>query len=141
MTCQHVLSEVQGAGWEERSIRVRMAFWEQAKPQLTRLANRLGPDLQRIRMAVHARVPWPKEPERAQLPLMEAEAELASAMSGYEIATKLVKETEALIENLTKQNREMRDLAMVEARILTRAGDRVRSLKETGPTEGPSAEG
>jgi hypothetical protein len=124
-----VLGAIQGPGWEERSIWARMAFWEQAKPKLTRLANRLGPDLKRIRMAVHARVPWPMDAERAKLPLMEAEAELASAMSGYELSAKTIEANETLIEHATKQNRELRALAMFEAKTLAEVGARVRSLK------------
>jgi hypothetical protein len=110
-----------------------MAFWEQAKPKLTRLANRLGPDLKRIRMAVHARVPWPMDAERAKLPLMEAEAELASAMSGYELSAKTIEANETLIEHATKQNCELRALAMFEAKTLAEAGARVRSLKRQLP--------
>ena len=129
-----VARAVQKADWAERSIRARMQFWQEAKPRLERLANRLGPDLKRLRMAVHARVPWPKEPERADLPLMEANGELASAMSGYETATKMVEDNEALIEHLTKQNRELRELVMMEARAVAAAGKRVQRLKQPDDT-------
>ena len=48
--------------WERISIRERVAFWETANYRLKKLANRLGPDAKRIRIAAHKRVPWPKPP-------------------------------------------------------------------------------
>ena len=58
--------------WELYSLRARTAFWDKANKRLKPLANRLGPDMKRIRMAAHKRVPWPKEPERKRLELLEA---------------------------------------------------------------------
>jgi hypothetical protein len=61
--------------WELNSLRARTAFWEGANQRLKQLANRLGPDVKRIRIAAHKRVPYPKEPERKQLELLEAKHE------------------------------------------------------------------
>ncbi len=49
--------ELRAEDWERRSITERTAFWKGANYRLKQLANRLGPDLKRIRMAAHARVP------------------------------------------------------------------------------------
>ena len=55
---------MRGTSWEARSLRARAAFWEEANLRLARLANRLGPDLDRLRMAIEARIPLPLQPER-----------------------------------------------------------------------------
>jgi len=48
--------------WFDQSVAARVAFWNAAKPRLDRLANRLDPKA--MRMAIHARIPWPKQDER-----------------------------------------------------------------------------
>ena len=63
-------AKLKAEDWELRSLQWRTAFWEGANQRLKRLTNRLGPEIKRIRMAAHARVPWPKEPERKKLELL-----------------------------------------------------------------------
>jgi hypothetical protein len=63
---------------ERESILARVAFWEVANPRLKALANRVGGEVgvKRLRMATHARIPWPKETERVhRLAVLKAEAE------------------------------------------------------------------
>jgi hypothetical protein len=60
---------------ERASIKARTAFWEVANPKLKSRANRLGPHQQRLRMTVHARIPWPMQSERDRLKVLEAEKE------------------------------------------------------------------
>jgi len=75
-----MVARVRRPDWELRSLRARLAFWQEAGPRLKRLENRLGPELKRLRMAIHARVPWPMEPERKRLELLEAEAGLVARL-------------------------------------------------------------
>ncbi len=63
--------ELKCKNWEMYSIQHRTAFWETANERLKQLANRLGPDAKRIRIAAHSRVPWPMEAERDRLELLE----------------------------------------------------------------------
>ncbi len=58
--------------WELYSLRERFAFWKIANRRLKKLSNRLGPDVKRIRMAAHARVPYPMEAGKQRLELLEA---------------------------------------------------------------------
>ncbi len=58
--------------WELYSLRERFAFWKIANHRLKKLSNRLGPDTKRIRMAAHARVPYPMEAGKNRLELLEA---------------------------------------------------------------------
>ena len=126
----HLLDKVRGKDWERRSLRARVDFWERAKPRLDRLANRLGPELKRFRMTINAHVPWPKEPERAKLALLEAEDELARASGSYEFTSKMVKTSEKIIANETKRNAELKNLAFYEVRTVTAAAEKVKRLKE-----------
>jgi hypothetical protein len=48
--------------WDIRSTQTRVAFWDNAKPRLERLSNRLDPKT--IRLRVHQRIPWPMQAER-----------------------------------------------------------------------------
>ena len=45
----------------------RESFWIECEARLTRLANRLGPDLDRLRQAIAARIPLVTEDERAAM--------------------------------------------------------------------------
>jgi len=82
--------------WELHSLRARVAFWDLTNDRLGRLSNRLGPDLKRIRIAVHRRVPWPMEPERNRLASLEADVEAKQWFGLYEM-------TKAEIERIDKQ--------------------------------------
>src|SRR4051794_40517820 len=55
------------------SVRERITIWEVANSKLKNLINRLGgeAEVKRLRMAVHARVPWPMEAERERMRLLE----------------------------------------------------------------------
>ncbi len=64
--------------WELYSLRERFAFWKLANRRMNKLSNRLGPDTKRIRMAAHARVPWPMEAGKKRLELLEAKDDLDS---------------------------------------------------------------
>ena len=80
-------------------------------------------------MAVHARIPWPMQAERDRLPLCDAAADLEHAKRGWETTTKMVEENERLIEVVTAQNRDLRELAMMEARSVATAGERLHRLR------------
>jgi hypothetical protein len=62
--------------WELYSLREHFAFWKIANRRLKKLANRLGPDAKRIRMAAHARVPWPMEAGKKRLEILEEKKDL-----------------------------------------------------------------
>ncbi len=64
--------------WELYSLREHFAFWKIANSRLKKLANRLGPDAKRIRMAAHARVPYPMEAGKKRLELLEAKKDFDS---------------------------------------------------------------
>ncbi len=64
--------------WELYSLRERFAFWKIANRRLKKLSNRLGPDAKRIRMAAHARVPYPMEAGKKRLELLEAKKDFDS---------------------------------------------------------------
>jgi len=68
-----IIGKIRTDDWDLRAVRARVAFWETANPRLARLANRLDPKA--TRMAIHARIPWPKQPERE---LVEARADSGS---------------------------------------------------------------
>jgi hypothetical protein len=53
------------------TVAARELFWRECEARLARLANRLGPDLDRLRQAVAARVPPPTDADRASLDAWE----------------------------------------------------------------------
>jgi len=99
---------------ERDSITGRVAFWEAANPKLKNLANRLGPDQQRLRMAVHARIPWPMHAERERLELLGAQAEADLWHRLYGDSSKLIEANEKLIAKANEQNSELRRDALRE---------------------------
>jgi len=126
-----LLSETRKPEWERLSIRARVDFWERVKRRLDRLANRLGPDdVKRVRLAIHARVPWPKQPEREKLVLLEAEADYQSACRGYEGHTRLVALHEKGIAHHNEMIADLKNIAFYEIREVTAAADAVKRLKE-----------
>jgi len=92
--------------WELHSLRARVAFWDMTNERLGRLSNRLGPDLKGIRIAVHKRVPWPMEPERARLAGLEADAEAKQWFGLYEMHSKMIENEEKSIERAQKRKAE-----------------------------------
>lgn len=95
-------------GDERLSIAARIAFWEAANPKLKNLANRLGDDMKRLRMAVHARIPWPMAPERARLALLQAEHDAAFWHGIYGQTTKMIEGNERLIAKAQEDIKELR---------------------------------
>ena len=76
--------------WELYSLQARIAFWKIANPRLKRLANRLGPDIKRIRIAAHKRVPWPMEAGKRRLEILEAKERLDSCRDTVEFLQKSI---------------------------------------------------
>lgn len=86
---------------ERISILARIQFWERINPKLKTLANRIGGDdgVKRLRMAIHARIPWPMQTERDRLPMLNALCEARDWHSTYEF-------TKGSIERLDKHHNE-----------------------------------
>ncbi len=105
-----IIVKIRSANWDQRSVLARSTFWETAKPRLDRLANRLDPKA--IRMAVHARIPWPKQQERE---VAEAQADFRLWQSLNEQTTKMIEGYERVIERAQKQNVELRQQAAKES--------------------------
>ena len=125
-----VLDKVKAADWQLRSLRTRTAFWKDCNAKLQQLSNRLGPDTKRLRMAIHARVPWVMEPERKQLELLEARAEAKLWGDLYKMTGKNIEATERIIERATERLAEERSIALREAREAADAGQRVTRLSK-----------
>jgi len=53
------------------TIEARGIFWQECEARLARLANRLGPDLDRLREAIAGRIPPPTDADRALLTAWE----------------------------------------------------------------------
>lgn len=85
------------------SLRARIAFWETANLKLRGLANQLGPDQQRLSMAIHAKIRWPMQPERDRLPLLEAEHEAEFWRRVYDQGVTIIEHKEQMVATLTKQ--------------------------------------
>lgn len=103
-------------GDERLSIAARIAFWEAANPRLKTLANRLGDDAKRLRMAVHARIPWPMAPERARRALLEAEHEAEMWHRLYGMTAKQIETEERLVAAARAQITELRQGGLREIR-------------------------
>jgi hypothetical protein len=99
---------------ECESIAGRVAFWETANPKLKNLANRLGPDQQRLRMAVHARIPWAMQAERERLEVLRAQAKADLWHRLYGQSSKMIEANEELIAKANEQNSELRRDALRE---------------------------
>jgi uncharacterized protein YdbL (DUF1318 family) len=100
----------------EVSVLARTAFWESANPKIKNLANRIGDDAaqRRVRMAVHARIPWPKEPERQRLDLLKADREAKLHHAAYSDVTKMIEITERIVAKATADGKELRRDALRE---------------------------
>jgi hypothetical protein len=106
--------------WDTRSIRARMAFWDQAKPRLDHLANRLDPKA--FRMAVHQRIPWPKEAERE---LVEARQDFRLWSGLHQQTSKMIETEKELIEAANKELAELREQSARETAQLAKATQRL----------------
>ena len=100
--------------WELQSLRARTAFWKTANPRLKKLANRLGPDLKRFRIAAHKRVPFPKELERKKLEVLEAKQDYDSARDGVSYNEKTIEKEKHLIELVQKRKAQSEKLLRYE---------------------------
>ena len=121
-------ANIKGEDWERGSLQARTAFWEEANQRLKRLTNRLGPDLKRIRMAVHARVPWPMEPERKKLELLDAKADLDLARSQLEASERIIPISKRLVKKAQETLAENEALARFETQWATDAAAKLAKL-------------
>lgn len=98
---------------ERTSIQARVRFWKAANPKLRALVNRLGGEdkVKRLRMAVHARIPWPMQPEQERLGVLEALAEADDWYRAYKLSQELIANNDKLIATITEKNQKMRDEA------------------------------
>jgi len=127
-----VLSNIRAPDWEQRSIRERSAFWNKAGPRLRQLDNRLGPNLKPIRLATHARIPWPMQPERDSLELLDAKAEVEFWRKGYEASVKIIEVREHLLETTKRELSSDREMAMKEANAAAKWRAEVKRLEKDG---------
>ena len=65
---QHVASL--GSILVDYTIEDRVYFWAACDERLARLANRIGPDMDRLRQAIAARIPLPTDDDRAKLDVL-----------------------------------------------------------------------
>ena len=121
-------AELRADDWEIQSLYARMAFWKGANHRLKQLANRLGPDLKRIRIAAHARVPYPMEPERKKLELLEAKSDLDLARSQLEASKKIISTSKKLVKKAQENLAENEALARFETRWATEAAAKLAKL-------------
>ncbi len=103
-------------------------FWKGANHRLKQLANRLGPDLKRIRMAAHARVPYPMEPERKKLELLEAKEDFDLARSQLEASKKIIPISKKLVKKAQENLAENEALERFETRWMADAAAKLAKL-------------
>ncbi len=120
--------KIKGKDWELNSLRARAAFWKGANHRLKQLANRLGPDLKRLRIAAHARVPYPMEPERKKLELLGAKADLDDAKSSIKNAQRMVATGKKMVKAAQKGVAESEKLAQYEIRVGAAAAAKLAKL-------------
>jgi len=82
---QHVASL--GSILADYTIEDRVCFWAACDERLARLANRIGPDMDRLRQAIAARIPLPTDDDRAKLDALIGTS-LKTAISGLLNGTK-----------------------------------------------------
>jgi hypothetical protein len=101
---------------ERASIRTRVAFWEAVNPKLKALVNRLGGDdeVKRLRMAIHARIPWPMQGERERLGVLDALYEADGWHRLYQGTQKMIDANDQLIATATKKKAGLQRDAMNE---------------------------
>ena len=116
--------------WERRSLRARANFWETATARLKTLDNRLGEDVKRIRMAIHARISWPMEPERELLELLDAKDDLKLWMSLHKMSARSIQTNEHMIDLAKKQIAGLHQDSLRENAAMVRATERVKQLSK-----------
>ena len=97
--------------WDLYSLRHRLAFWKKANKRLKQLANRLGPDLKRIRIAAHKRVPYPMDAGLKRLELLEAKKEYDFLKDHTEYLQRHIERATKMIKKLEKERAEDRESA------------------------------
>jgi hypothetical protein len=80
-------------------------------------------------MAIHARIPWPKQPERE---LVEAQADFRFWQSGYETATTMIGLHDRQIEHANKAKAELQQHAITAAARAAKAAARLASFDRQG---------
>ncbi len=120
--------KLRAGDWQIYSLRTRLAFWTKCNARLKRLSNRVG-DPRRIRIAIDRRIPWPREPERQSLELLEAEIDLEHAKRGFESGRKIFAANEALIDEAKKSLASLGPASIWEAKQVQKARERVARLK------------
>ena len=125
-------AKIKGESWEMNSLRARTAFWKDANHRLKQLANRLGPDLKRIRIVAHARVPYPMETERKKLELLGAKADLDDAKSSIKNAQRMVATGKKMVKAAQKGVAESEKLAQYEIRVGAAAAAKLAKLSTRG---------
>ena len=121
-------AKIKGESWEMNSLRARTAFWKDANHRLKQLANRLGPDMKRIRIAAHARVPYPMEPERKKLELLEAKEDFDLARSQLEASKKIIPISKKLVKKAQENLAENEALERFETRWMADAAAKLAKL-------------
>jgi len=132
-----VSTEIAGAmkspGWERASIRARAAFWKGCNAKMKQLSNRIGPELKALRMAIHGRIPWPMDPERKRLELLDAEADEQLFRSLHGQTTAMVEANKRIIERATTDKARLEREARLEAEQALAAARKVASLRKAKP--------
>jgi hypothetical protein len=119
-----LVAQIKADNWDLRSVNARLAFWNEAKPRLDRLSNRLDPKA--IRMAIHQRIPWPKQAERD---LAEAREDFRFWKGLHDMQANQIEAYEKTIETVTKDNAELREEASKSARAAAHAAARLVKLQ------------
>lgn len=125
-----VAARMKADNWEYLSLWARRAFWAEAIERLRRLENRIGPDMKRLRIAIHKRVPWPIEAERKRLELLEAERNLYWAERGFECTREMYRANEQILERANRQNAELGRASVWEAKQVQEARERLDKARE-----------
>ena len=121
-------AKIKGENWELESLWARTAFWQEANLRLKRLANRLGPDLKRIRMAAHARVPWPMASERERQELLEAKLDFDRAKRDIKSVQQMVETGKKAVKAAQRGVAESEKLAQYEVRVGAAAAAKLAKL-------------
>ena len=123
------LDGLRAPNWELRSLYARVNFWDEAGEKLARLKNRIGPDMKRIKNAIHAEVPWPFEADRKRIQLLDAQREANGWQGLYEITTQRLERGEKELERIKRDNAESRTEAMRNIKQAQHWTDEVKRLK------------
>ena len=119
--------------WELRALRARTAFCQKANRRLKRLANRLGPNIKPIRMATHARVPWPMDPEREKMEFLEAKEDFDRAKRSLESGQRMVETNKKLLKRAEESLATQEKLTQWEAREAAEAAAKLAKLSSRRP--------